>query len=191
MPQFDPYTSSSIPSDHKNKVENATSKPVAPVTLQKPAEPERSLAECDICECCRANTSSHAQRPPTCASPTSTCCGTSCPDLNTANADANSQFHSPATFHQRHAHLRLQQQQQTLLPSTGESFSGTRLSPEEQARDLPELQSSQQEDDSIRMILAGERAESEGVDGDEPVPGEFKKEIEMLNGGWMDRSKMC
>jgi hypothetical protein len=190
MPQFDPYTSSSIPSDHKNKVEDATSKSLAPTSLQKPGEPEQG-PECDICECCRANISSRPQRPPTCASPNSPCCGASCPDLDTATADSQSQFHSPAAFHQRHANLRLQQQKQTLVPSNGESFSGIRLSAKEQARELPALQRSQQEDDSIRMILAGERAEAEGVKGDEPVPGEFSKEIKMLNAGYVDTSKMC
>jgi len=190
MPQYDPYTSSSIESDAKNGVEDATSKPIALATLQNPAETE-SASQCDICECCRANTSSYPQRPATCASATSTCCGTSCRDLDPAVADAQSQLFSPATFHRRHSNLRLQQQKETLVSSNGESFSETRPSPNEQARDLPELQRSQQDDDSIRVTLAAERAEDEGVNGDEPVPGEFKKEIEMLNGGWMDTSRMC
>jgi len=180
MPQFDPYTSSSIPSDHKNKVEAAKSKTPAPIALQKPAEPEPAPAECDICECCRANTSRHAQRPSTCASPASTCCGVSCPDLDPARVEANTLLHSPATFHTRHARLRLQQQ--TLISSTGESFSETRLSPLEQARDLPELHRSQQEDDAIRLTLAAERAEAEGVGGDEPVPEATKNETEISNG---------
>lgn len=85
----------------------------------------------------------------------------------------------------------MQQQKEALVSSKGESFSEIRPSPNEQAADLPELQRSQQDDDSIRMALAAERAEDEGVNGDEPVPGEFKKEIEMLNGGWVDTSRMC
>ena len=58
------------------------------------------------------------------------------------------------------------------------------------------FEKSQEEDDQIRMMMASEKRgkEKDGVDGGEGdgvVKGEFAKEIRMLNGGWMDRSRNC
>lgn len=107
-----------------------------------------------------------------CHSPKDLCCGNFCPDISieeirqSGNED---QIYTPDVFHRRHSLLRRQskqpQSEETLIESVVLPGQTLEQKLQERTQELEMLERSQQEDDTIRLMMAA----AKGEDG---VPGE-------------------